>query len=378
MKCSKLFPLLRIFFFGTILFQLFPASAQDADTKYGYIEPSFRWGYHVPFELYSDYPVCCAVLRCGIQTTGEKPWERFFNYPKVGINVRYEHNTMKNHLHPEAGLMDLGDALSVFGYCNGHIVKRKRFQFDYMWGIGLSYWTKHGNPLIGSAFTVHLTADCGPVFRLSESWDVFARASFSHASNGAVILPNKGVNILCGQMGCRYHLNGRAPEIISSVDSAFQKRNAIYVFEAPGFRESNTIFDRYCFGNTFEVGYTRTFHPCFRYGGGIDLLFTGENKIMYEHHGEPDSYTLKNSFSTATVATFDIVYGRFILHIAGAYYIIQPTKYVPKHYLKHYERLGFRYMLGKNENFFVGTSMKIHANKIDYIEWTMGAHLFSW
>ena len=237
MKCSKLFPLLRIFFFGTILFQLFPASAQDADTKYGYIEPSFRWGYHVPFELYSDYPVCCADLRCGIQTTGEKPWECFFNYPKVGINVRYEHNTMKNHLHPEAGLMDLGDALSVFGYCNGHIVKRKRFQFDYTWGIGLSYWTKHGNPLIGSAFTVHLTADCGPVFRLSESWDVFARASFSHASNGAVILPNKGVNILCGQMGCRYHLNGRAPEIISSVDSAFQKRNTIYVFEAPEFRE---------------------------------------------------------------------------------------------------------------------------------------------
>ncbi len=365
--------------FGLILvLQFFPVKAQISGKQYGYIEPSLRWGHHIPFAQYADYPAYCADIRLGIQTTGEKPWERFFNYPMVGIDLRYEHNTMKNYLHPDAGLMDLGDALSLFGYCNGHLINKKRFQFDYTWGIGLSYWTTHGNPLIGSAMTVHLTVDCGPVFRLSESWDVFARASFSHASNGAVVLPNKGINVLCGQIGCRYHLNGRAPITASDMDTVFQKGNTIYIYEASGFRESNTILDRYCFGNTFEIGYTRSFHPCFRYGAAIDLLFSGENKIMYEYNGELDQYHLKNSFSMAPVATFDIVYGRFMLHIAGAYYIVQPTKYVPKHYLRHYERLGFRYVLDNDKRFFTGVSMKIHSTKIDYIEWTIGANLFNW
>lgn len=377
MKHSTIFQLLKVFLFAAFLIHFLPASAQNADTKYRYIEPSFQLGFH-PFKSCFNYPTYCINLRYGIQTTGKKTWESLFNYPKIGIGVRYEHNTMKDYIHPNIGLIELGNAISVYGYCNGHLIKRERFQLDYSWGAGISYWTKHGNALIGAPVTVHLTADCGPVFRLNEAWDLFGRISFTHASNGAIVLPNRGTNIFYGQMGCRYYIHGRAPELINSVDFPSQKKNTIYFFEALGFRESNTIFNRYCVGNTFEIGYTRAFHPCYRFGGGLDLLYTGENKIMYEYYGELENYTLKNSFSIASVASFDIVYGRFIFHIAGAYYIFQPTKYVPRHYLKFYERLGFRYMLGKNENLFMGVSMKVHGGRIDYIEWTIGSHLFSW
>ena len=62
-----------------------------------YVEPSFRYAYHIPFPLYADYPVYGADLRIGQQTDGSQAWESFFNYPCVGIAFRMEHHTMKDY-----------------------------------------------------------------------------------------------------------------------------------------------------------------------------------------------------------------------------------------------------------------------------------------
>ena len=74
----------------------------------------------------------------------------------------------------------------------------------------MAYWPKGHNRLISSPLTVHLTVDFGPVFKLNDNFDLFLRASFSHASNGALRVPNKGVNVLGGQVGLRYFPKGRA------------------------------------------------------------------------------------------------------------------------------------------------------------------------
>lgn len=352
---------------------------QTTEKKHWYVEPAFRYAYHIPFKPYKAYPVYCADLRLGWQTTGKQPWERFFNYPLVGIGFRYEHNTMRDYYDAESqSNITLGGSFALFGYCNGHIIKKPRFQFDYTWGIGLAYWPLGDNRLISSPLTVHLNLDFGPVFRLHDKIDLFARASFSHASNGAIRIPNKGVNVIGGQAGIRVYLDSRAPELHDSLTNAFQKSNTIYISESPGFRESNTIPGRYCLGNTFQLGYARRFHPCFSYGGGLDLLYTGENKVMYESHGELDRYKGIYAWSLAPYVSFELVYGHFIGHLDIAYYLIQPTQYVPRHYLPFYERLAFRYHFGQDDRLFAGVGMKVHGSRIDYIEWTVGMKLFQW
>ena len=138
------------------------------------------------------------------------------------------------------------------------------------------------------------------------------------------------------------------------------------------------IDDLRCIGNTFQVGYSRTFHPCFRYGGGIDFLYSGENHAMYEANGALDRFTTADYFALAPFASFDLLYGDLVLHLSFAYYVWQPADYLPKGYQKFYERLALHYHFGPQKQFFVGAGMKVHLDCIDYIEWTVGMNLFSW
>lgn len=40
-----------------------------------------------------------------------------------------------------------------------------------------------------------------------------------------------------------------------------------------------------------------------------------------------------------------------------------------------YERLGLKYYFGESDRFYAGLFVKAHAS-VDYIEWTLGMHLF--
>ena len=343
-----------------------------------FVEPALRYAYHIPFPVYADYPMFGADIRIGHQTDGSKDWQRFFNYPNIGVAFRFEHHTMKDYFDEESQkTIDLGNSYAVFGFCNGHLINRPKFQFDYTWGIGMAYWPKGHNRLVSSPVTVHLNLDFGPVFRLNDQFDLFARVVFSHASNGAIKVPNKGVNVLGGQCGLRYYPKGHLKEH-SHDTSTFVKYNLVYFLDGIGFRESNTLLGRYCLGNTFEIGYSRAFHPCFRFGGGLDFMFTGENKVIYESHDALDDFRPRDAFSLAPYIASELCYGNFIGHLSFAYYLWQPAEYLPKHYQKYYERLSFRYHFGKSKALFAGVGMKVHATKIDYVEWTVGANLWKW
>lgn len=344
-----------------------------------FLEPGFRYGKHIPFPEFAEYPVYEADLRLGWQTTGEKDWQRFFNYPNIGMGLRYEHNTMKDYFDGMSqSFITLGSCFSVYGFCNGHIINKKRFQFDYSWGVGLSYWPNSGNRLISTPLTVHLTLDFGPVFSISEHCDILARVVFSHASNGAIVVPNKGINVLGGLMGVRYFPRGRPDVKEKSNEFVFSKLNTVYFLNGIGFYESTAIDDLRCIGNTFQIGYSRKFHPCFRYGGGIDFLYSGENRAMYEVNGVGDRFRTTDYFALAPFVSFDILYGDLAFHLSFARYVWQPAEYLPKGYRKYYERMALHYHFGPGKRFFAGAGMKVHLDCIDYIEWTVGMNLFSW
>ena len=154
--------------------------------------------------------------------------------------------------------------------------------------------------------------------------------------------------------------------------------NAVYILNGIGFYESTAIDGLRCTGNTFQIGYTRTFHPCFRFGGGIDVLFSGENRAMYEVNGALERFTTADYLALAPFVSFDLLYGDLVLHLSFARYVLQPAEYLPKGYQKYYERLALHYHFGPQKRFFAGAGMKVHLDCIDYIEWTVGMDLFSW
>lgn len=171
-------------------------------------------------------------MHVGYQTTGEKEWEQCFNFPSYGFFFRYEHNTIDSakYEHRDANglpvteyINTIGDCYSVGGFINGNFYRGRNWSFDYDILAGLSFWPKYGNEFIGSLMNVHLGIDIGPTFRISRNMDLGLRFWFAHSSNGAIVLPNHGVNVYGYQLNCRYNIDGRE-EFTRSEWEPFKKK----------------------------------------------------------------------------------------------------------------------------------------------------------
>ncbi len=393
-----------------------------------FIETDLRQGHYIPFverhAYIKDLPQYGIDLKFGKQTDGTKNWEQWFNYPNYGVILRYEHNTLdsaKYEHRNETGdavtdWVAIGDCYTAGAFVNGHIIRQDLWSFDYDLVGGFSFWPDYGNEFIGSLMNVHLSIDAGPTLHISDNVDLLARVIFSHSSNGALVLPNNGVNVFSGEVGLRYHPQGR-PEFQPKSHYQMQKTMSIYASESFGALQSNTKRNGeisgepgYYFGNLVQLGVTRQFHPKFRYDVGLDFAWSGETKLKYQEAKDRyEAGTLETSLETyspwksthiAASAMFEVLYNRFAFCIGGGYYLyhgifsgtnekktwalaerkmsIFEKQYLPNAYKNYYERLGFKYYFGQNRNIYAGAFMKVHMDSIDYIEWTVGMNLFSW
>lgn len=420
---KKHFILTIVLLFTTVL--SFAQSKFFSKESDWYIEPSFRYGINVPFvsrhSYITDYPQYSADIRLGYQSLGDKEWEQRFMYPTFGFIFRYEHNTLdsaKREYRDNTGAVQtewvgIGDSYTVGAFMNGIFYRNRYWTLDYSIICGLSFWPKYGNEFIGSPLDVHLGLDVGPTIRISPKLDINARFWFAHSSNGALVLPNHGVNAYGYQLGCRYHINDRK-EFKYKPLSEFNKKTYIFLSEAVGALQSNTKLGNqisgepgYYFCNTFRFGIARHFHPQFRYDLGFDFCWTGETKLKYELAQERynqgalnvplEEYSPWKSSHLAVSGMFEVLYDRFAFCLGFAYYLYHGIyagtdekktwtfkesemsafehQYLPSAYQNYYERLGFKYYMGKKGNQFVGAFMKVHKGSIDYIEWTYGINL---
>lgn len=364
----------------------FEAMGQSADNKKGikddwYIEPVLRGGRVVPnfpgTNLW-DIHLYGMDLRVGKQTYGKAEWEQWFGYPEYGLTLRYGHFTDKL----------LQDKLALFWYIGGNFYETKRVSFKYQFGSGLAYFFNPYHPtvnpenyFIGSHLNAHIDLHLALEFKLSDRVDLALRGNFSHSSNGAIRFPNYGINPLSGQLGVKYHFNSR-PERIYTIDTitSFQPKNSFYFYVAPGWKQSKKNFvygtdDKYSCKTTYltttlQLGYYRQFHPKYRYGGGIDIMYSSE---LRTHFPVEQRNELKYITSAAFVS-FEFLYNRFVLHTAIAAYVYRSADF----YEWYYERVGFKILLGKHKNHFAALTIKAHAGMIDYIEWGYGLHFINW
>lgn len=241
--------------------------------------------------------------------------------------------------------------------------------------------------------------------------DLGLRFWFAHSSNGAIVLPNNGVNVYGYQLNCRYNINGRE-DFTYSEWKPFEKKTYIFFSEAPGFLQTTTRRNGeiagesgYYLGNTLRIGVSRHFHPMFRYDVGLDWCYTGETKVKYlqaKDNYEAGAlnvplceYRPINSMHLAASALLEVLYDKVAFCVGLSYYLYHgiykgtdekkswslsgttpfESQYLPRAYSNYYERLGLKYYFGTKSNQFVGVFMKVHVGSIDYIEWTYGINL---
>lgn len=138
------------------------------------------------------------------QTAGNKTWHESYNYPYWGVAGFYY-----DHGNPDV----LGQTFGCLPYLNFHLVRRQSFEITLRTGIGLSYSTKkfdidenHKNLAIGS----HFNATIDFMIGVRKTWGrstVTAGIEFMHHSNGAIYLPNLGINTPTLNLGYGYKLS---------------------------------------------------------------------------------------------------------------------------------------------------------------------------
>ncbi|HNW67290.1 MAG TPA: acyloxyacyl hydrolase [Bacteroidales bacterium] len=339
-----------------------------------YLEPALRVGRIIPNASNSSFlwnvTLYSLELRLGKQTTGELPWHRLFNYPEFGIAARY------GHFDDDM----FGDKFAVFAFMNGTIYRNNRFTLHYQFGAGIVYWSKYYdmikypiNRYIGSHLNAHIDLALGIDYRISPQTALTLRANFSHSSNAALCLPNMGINPISAALGvkCYFHKQKELPFSFDVEDTAFVKKNSFYVAISAGARQSKKDapensykVEPYYLGTVLQLGYFHQFSPKFRYGGGFDLIYSGELKT----HLPAEQQKTGKYFSEAAFLAFEVIYNRFVFHTSFAVYLNRSFNF----YTPYYQRVGFRFLLGKNKNHFVGATVKAHAGSVDYLEWTYG------
>ena len=357
-----------------------------------YYEPGFDLGHYTPFSDKHKY--IAKYLHYGLDVRIGKGHH--------GLLIGYTHNTLDSvvyYTHEGDQYGPIGDCFSSAYFVDDQIYKGKRWSFDYDIIFGVDLWTRHCNEMLGSALNFHVSFDLGPTIRLGDQLDAIIRYGYYHSSNGATFLPDNGINSHFLRMALRYHPNGRTEEL-QPEDQPFERKNSLMISEGFGWLQTYTRVDGqlpnetpFFLGNTFRVGFSRQFHPRFQWDVALDFLWTGETKYSYELLGE--DYRPWNATHMAASADIEVLFGRFAFCAGAAYYLYHgiysgtneqkswwkltdfEKAHLPEFYTPYYERVGYKYYLGKNYNYYIGTFMKIHLNSIDYIEWTFGANLFT-
>lgn len=169
----------------------------------GYLLPT--WSF-IRGKFKTDGPAFCRFYDASVmvlkQTDGSLPIEQIFHYPRYGFGIY-------------TGQFFKGDYLSnpwgVFGMFIGSLAEWKRLSFQYSILTGLTGNWNHYDPTrnnfnttLANDFTTHIDLGLRLNCAFSQHVEVGLGGSFAHFSNGAMEIPNFGINMLSPELSLTY------------------------------------------------------------------------------------------------------------------------------------------------------------------------------
>jgi len=345
------------------------------------------------------------------QPTGKHQWEQFWNFPTIGIGF-----VGLDLGNPQI----LGQAFAVYPYLLVPVIDSRYFQLNYKIGTGMSFITKTwkradtesgvnaptANSAIGSVVNIYLNTGFNFEFPINYRFSLTADLGYSHMSNGSVITPNGGLNILYGQIGAKYNF-------IDCPECRFVKNPAyklpynfiVNIGMSGGVRQLYYKENKNYFVGAINAGMTAPLANWYALGGSFDLFFDGAFNKKYDN-GWINSFTryylIENKFENKIRAGISINNEFIIGRLTGIFdwgiYLYNPlknfepggeivTKRDKKPFNKgifykynieeedgwNYFRLGLKYRVW--DNIFVSVNLKTHLQKAEMITFGFGYYL---
>ena len=338
--------------------------AQENNHQNFYLEPVYQYGFiwqHRPSlaEVIGGN-INVARISFGQKTFGQSYWEQLYRYPDWGIG--YSFTDLGN---PK----ELGQANAIYYYLRVPVLKKKRFSLSYKISGGLA-WLNQGNIAIGSHLNLYFDASLDTKIKLSKRLELINSFGATHYSNGAMEMPNLGVNLFSYRLGLQYMLQPLEREKIILKLPKIQEKSCIVVVAGAGVKEKRPFGGEKFSVASGSVDYMRVFSLKHKFGAGLDVFY------------DETLLDLQDPDSTLNLNNKDIM--RYGFHLSGeAQYkklvlAVHIGTYLHANYTedgKIYQRVALRYLFTKN--LFANISLKTSKGVADFVEWGLG-YQFYW
>lgn len=299
------------------------------------------------------------------QQKGSDIFDQIYNSPVYGIG--FYTGSFYNDV--------IGNPFAIYGFVQVPIKAdgKNRFSYDYRIGLGLSGnfdpYDKQYNPLnlaIGSAINVFIDFGLRAHYSLAPKWKAGLGISF-HLSNGALALPNKGLNPVPLSVLVSYQPRQSKPSYSKFISSANSKKWLYLLSIGMGLKQLNRENDEYYYKSTLSFYVSRHVSQKWQVSAGADIFYSSSGN-------DPDVAGRESGNIRSILSGGPSIY---LAHILNERLLLNGNIGSYLHRQSYngeisniFLRAGFRYYVYRNLN--AGVSIKAHTGKADFIEWSFG------
>ncbi|MDO5759913.1 MAG: acyloxyacyl hydrolase [Bacteroidota bacterium] len=310
------------------------------------------------------------------QVDYSKPWHYWYKDFRYGLGAYH-------------GVFNYSDRLNnpyaVYVFAGFSPYKYKKFTLKNELALGLSgVWehyskTNRQNIAISLPIEAYVHWQMEADWQVNNSWQAGLGLSFVHFSNGALVKPNKGINIISPTINFAY-----SPKPIERYNFEFKEKfNKHYYIDvnnwlgvhAVNFDYSKENGTRDTVQNSYWVygqqwKFMMDVNPKYELGFGFEYLYNHAAWKSDTTHYKTHSYEeLDNSdkFNVGIFLSFHYNVNNFSVLIEPGYALRQKYGYAPK----FYQRLGLRHYAYKG--WFSQIALRAYNYHVaDFIEWGIG------
>lgn len=306
-------------------------------------------------------------LRIGWKQLGTNDkYNQLYNNPVYGVGF-YSATLNKS---------SIGSPYALYGFIQVPLKHEQssKWLYDYRIALGLSGdfnpFDKVNNPsnqVIGSENNVYISFGFRVQYKFHPNWRMGMGVSFHHFSNGALALPNKGINLIPLSLSLNYQPQKEIPVQRDVPIKPYSRKWMYDLHYGMGFKQLREDINKLYLKISLAFYASRHVSHKWRIGGGLDIFYaaSGNKKEIAEDKAGRISSIFSGGPSFYLV---HILNERLILNGNIGCYIHKQrfNGEVNRFFL----RAGIRYYIYKNLN--AGLSIKAHMGKADFIEWTLG------
>ena len=327
-----------IFFLFVSVLAVSGISAQNYSTgndRFSLKVQPFVGGYLSPNgNLEAINPSAPAGVNFGFEfpSNQQRPWQQYLNNSTLGVGLTYI----------DLGDKVMGKAVSIYPYIMINCLRLKHFELGIKLASGLAYcsetyWTNTQTDnrddvtahfTFGSHLNAYLSGGVNLNFPLTRNLTLNGELGFSHMSNGRIMEPNMGANILYGGVGLIATINPEEEEKEPIQFPDLPYRWSLNVTIAAGSQSADLTDGRNFLINTFHLG--AVYNVCNWYGIGLgaDVFFNDAigketNRGLFRTDVE---YKQSDKIRAGVSINNELQFGRVTAMIDWGVYLYNPAR----------------------------------------------------